>query len=46
MHVGTFTPRGTFEAIIPRLRDSGELGVTAIEIMPVGQFPGDAELGL
>ena len=40
IHVGTFTPEGTFEAIIPRLPDLAELGITAVEIMPVGQFPG------
>lgn len=41
LHVGTFTPEGTFEAIIPRLRDLRELGVNAIELMPIAQFPGD-----
>lgn len=41
LHVGTFTPEGTFEAIIPRLKDLKELGVTAIEIMPISQFPGN-----
>ncbi|MBD2778602.1 malto-oligosyltrehalose trehalohydrolase [Iningainema tapete] len=41
LHVGTFTPEGTFEAIIPRLKDLRELGVNAIEIMPIAQFPGD-----
>src|SRR5688500_268237 len=40
LHVGTFTARGTFEAIIPRLPILRELGVTAIELMPVAQFPG------
>ncbi len=40
LHVGTFTPEGTFEAIIPRLPELRELGITAIEIMPVSQFPG------
>jgi maltooligosyltrehalose trehalohydrolase len=40
LHVGTFTPEGTFEAVIPRLRALRELGVTAIELMPVGEFPG------
>ncbi|WP_447973094.1 malto-oligosyltrehalose trehalohydrolase [Nitrospira sp. Kam-Ns4a] len=46
LHVGTFTPEGTFEAIIPHLdylRD--ELGVTAIELMPVAQFPGARNWG-
>lgn len=41
LHVGTFTPEGTFEAIIPRIKDLLELGVNAIEIMPIAQFPGD-----
>jgi maltooligosyltrehalose trehalohydrolase len=45
LHVGTFTPEGTFEAIIPRLPALSELGVTAIELMPVGQFPGDRNWG-
>ncbi len=40
LHVGTFTPDGTFEAIIPRLTELRDLGVTAIELMPVAQFPG------
>ncbi|MFW6360090.1 MAG: malto-oligosyltrehalose trehalohydrolase [Chroococcales cyanobacterium] len=45
LHVGTFTPKGTFEAIIPRLAELKELGVNAIEIMPVSQFPGDRNWG-
>ena len=45
IHVGTFTPEGSFEAIIPRLRDLCELGITAVEIMPVGQFPGTRNWG-
>ncbi|WP_175517290.1 malto-oligosyltrehalose trehalohydrolase [Planctomicrobium piriforme] len=45
LHVGTFTPQGTFDAVIPRLPALKELGVTAIEIMPVGQFPGGRNWG-
>ncbi len=45
LHVGTFTPAGTFEAIIPRLSELREFGVNAIEIMPVAQFPGDRNWG-
>ncbi len=45
LHVGTFTPEGTFEAVIPRLPALKELGVTAVEIMPVGQFPGGRNWG-
>src|SRR5256714_10910227 len=40
LHVGTFTPEGTFDAAIPHLRGLAELGVTAIELMPVAEFPG------
>jgi maltooligosyltrehalose trehalohydrolase len=40
LHIGTFTPEGTFEAAIPHLRGLAELGVTAIEVMPVAEFPG------
>jgi maltooligosyltrehalose trehalohydrolase len=45
LHVGTFTPEGTFDAIIPRLSELAALGVTAIEIMPVSQFPGGRNWG-
>lgn len=45
LHVGTFTPAGTFDAIIPRLADLKALGITAIEIMPVAQFPGERNWG-
>ncbi|MGH2638677.1 MAG: alpha-amylase family glycosyl hydrolase, partial [Rhabdochlamydiaceae bacterium] len=46
LHVGTFTKSGTFVSIIPHLGYLKEdLGVTAIEIMPVGQFPGDRNWG-
>ncbi len=45
LHVGTFTPDGTFAAAIPRLPDLKELGVTALEIMPVAQFPGERNWG-
>jgi maltooligosyltrehalose trehalohydrolase len=40
LHVGTFSPQGTFDGAIPYLKGLAELGVTAIEIMPVAQFPG------
>src|SRR4051794_18123758 len=45
LHVGTFTPEGTFDAVIPRLEDLKDLGVTAIEIMPVAEFPGRRNWG-
>jgi maltooligosyltrehalose trehalohydrolase len=45
LHVGTFTAEGTFEAIIPHLDSIKELGITAIELMPVAQFPGRRNWG-
>lgn len=45
LHVGTFTPEGTCEAIIPRLPELSALGITAIELMPVAQFPGERNWG-
>ncbi len=45
LHIGTFTESGTFEAAIERLPDLVELGITAVEIMPVAQFPGDRNWG-
>jgi maltooligosyltrehalose trehalohydrolase len=44
-HVGTFTPEGTFDAIVPRLGQLAALGVTAIELMPVAEFPGGRNWG-
>jgi maltooligosyltrehalose trehalohydrolase len=41
LHVGTFTPEGTFDAVIPRLDFLRDLGITAVELMPVAQFPGE-----
>ncbi|HEV2368645.1 MAG TPA: malto-oligosyltrehalose trehalohydrolase, partial [Acidimicrobiales bacterium] len=40
MHVGTFTPEGTFAAAVERLDHLCDLGVTAVELMPVAEFPG------
>jgi maltooligosyltrehalose trehalohydrolase len=45
LHVGTFTPEGTFDAVIPRLAQLRELGVTAVELMPVASFPGRRNWG-
>ena len=45
LHVGTFTKEGNFEAIIPRIRQLKELGVTALDLMPVAQFPGNRNWG-
>jgi maltooligosyltrehalose trehalohydrolase len=45
LHVGTFTREGTFDAIIPHLPGLRDLGITAIELMPVAQFPGERNWG-
>lgn len=45
LHVGTFTERGTFDAAIERLPHLVELGVTAVELMPVAEFPGARNWG-
>jgi maltooligosyltrehalose trehalohydrolase len=45
LHVGTFSPEGTFDGVVPRLAALRELGVTAIELMPVATFPGERGWG-
>jgi len=45
LHVGTFTPQGTFDGIRKKLPYLKKLGVTAIELMPVAQFPGTRNWG-
>jgi len=40
LHVGTFTPEGTFAAAIERLRDLADVGITTIEVMPIAEFAG------
>jgi maltooligosyltrehalose trehalohydrolase len=45
LHIGTFTPAGTFDAAIAELAGLRELGVTAIELMPVADFPGQRGWG-
>ena len=45
LHVGTFSPEGTFDAVIGRLDELRDLGVNALEIMPVAQFPGERNWG-
>jgi maltooligosyltrehalose trehalohydrolase len=40
MHVGTFTPEGTYAAAIPHLDALASLGITVLELMPVNEFPG------
>jgi maltooligosyltrehalose trehalohydrolase len=45
LHVGTFSRERTFEGVVPRLRQLRELGITAIELMPVATFPGERNWG-
>ncbi len=45
LHVGTFTGEGTFDAVIPRLSELRDVGINAIELMPVAQFPGARNWG-
>jgi maltooligosyltrehalose trehalohydrolase len=45
MHIGTFTPEGTYAGAEQHLADLKELGVTAIELMPVADFPGKRSWG-
>jgi maltooligosyltrehalose trehalohydrolase len=45
LHVGTFSDEGTFDAVIPHLAELRQLGVTAIELMPVATFPGNRGWG-
>jgi maltooligosyltrehalose trehalohydrolase len=45
LHVGTFTPEGTFDGVIEKLDYLKQLGVTAIELMPVAAFPGKRNWG-
>src|SRR5213594_2184343 len=45
IHVGAYTEEGTFDAIIPHLGYLEDLGITAIELMPVAQFPGERNWG-
>jgi maltooligosyltrehalose trehalohydrolase len=45
LHIGTFTQEGTFADVLRKLDDLVELGVTAIELMPVAQFSGNRGWG-
>jgi maltooligosyltrehalose trehalohydrolase len=45
LHVGTFTPQGTFASLRERLSELRDLGVTAIELMPVADFAGSRNWG-
>ncbi len=45
LHVGAFTPTGTFDGVTACLRYLAELGVTIVELMPVADFPGSRNWG-
>lgn len=45
LHIGTFTPQGTFRAAIEKLPYLAELGITMLEVMPVSQFGGERGWG-
>ncbi len=45
LHVGTFTPEGTFESAITKLDHLAQLGVTHVELMPVAEFSGNRGWG-
>ena len=45
LHIGAFTPQGTFEAAISYLDYLADLGITAVELMPVAEFPGARNWG-
>ncbi|MGA3087782.1 MAG: malto-oligosyltrehalose trehalohydrolase [Terriglobales bacterium] len=45
LHVGTFTAGGTFAAALEKLDYLAELGITALELMPVADFPGERNWG-
>ena len=45
LHTGTFTPDGTFDGIVSRILALKELGITALELMPVVEFPGSRNWG-
>jgi maltooligosyltrehalose trehalohydrolase len=46
MHIGTFTPEGTWEAAARELPELARVGISVIELMPVADFPGSFRLGL
>jgi maltooligosyltrehalose trehalohydrolase len=45
LHVGTFSAEGTFDAVARHLDELADLGITALELMPVCQFPGERNWG-
>ncbi|MBD2746338.1 malto-oligosyltrehalose trehalohydrolase [Microvirga sp. BT688] len=45
VHVGTATPEGTYAGLVTKLEDLRDLGITAVELMPIGEFPGRRNWG-
>jgi maltooligosyltrehalose trehalohydrolase len=45
IHIGTFTPQGTFRAAAERLEHISSTGITCVELMPIGQFSGSRGWG-
>ncbi len=45
VHVGTATPEGTYAGLMAKLETLRDLGITAIELMPIGEFPGQRNWG-
>jgi maltooligosyltrehalose trehalohydrolase len=45
VHIGTYTPEGTFDAAAAQLSELVDLGVTAVEVMPIAEFPGTRNWG-
>lgn len=45
LHVGTFTEQGTYQAVREHIADLADLGITAIELMPLSDFPGQRNWG-
>ena len=45
VHVGTFTPEGNFDAMIPRLEELAGMGINALQLMPVAQCSGSRNWG-
>jgi len=45
LHVGTFSPEGSFDGVIPKLDYLRDLGVTHVELLPVAAFPGERGWG-
>ncbi|MDP9023451.1 MAG: malto-oligosyltrehalose trehalohydrolase, partial [Actinomycetota bacterium] len=45
LHIGTYTDSGTFDSAAKRLDELAELGITAVEVMPIAEFPGGRNWG-